>query len=146
ERRRDTTVERLGDASRDARQSVGVSPEGNRVANRVLEARGFQERDERLRNRPLAGLVEAVGRTDLIEPSADVVAESLLQREPDSFPGLTLTGVVDRGGSRLRSLDPLRVIVRDGGASLGPAQHVFQALEGEPYRTDAHGGAVTEAP
>src|SRR5688572_24248107 len=67
-------VERLGDPARHTGQRVAVAAQRDRQPDRMLEVIGLQERPDRLRDAVLAGHLEAIPRSDLVQRRAEVVA------------------------------------------------------------------------
>lgn len=69
----------------------------------------FQEGDQGLGHRPLAGDIEAVAGADGIQGACEIVAEAVLDLGLDRFLGRAGTGQKDRQRRVLGALDPFRV-------------------------------------
>lgn len=67
-------ISRLGNAAGDGGQGIAVAAQGDGIADRVLKIPAFQECDDGLGHRLLAGHVETIARTDRIQGPGQVVA------------------------------------------------------------------------
>ena len=138
----DPFIKGLGDAPGHAGYGVAVPAQPDCLADGVLVVLGLQKGDDSLGHRALAGLVEFVGRPDVVEPPAQVIAELPLDVLPD--PGLVLSGPGQEygGGHCLGPLDALGVVVGDLGAPGGLGKHLVEFVVKEPHRAHPHGRAV----
>src|SRR5262249_8166521 len=109
---RHPAVVRLSNRTRDARHRVGVSPQGDGVADGVLVPGRFQEGDNRLRDGPLARYFELVRRAQLIQGLIQEVVEPPLDVLADLLLGTAGTGEEDRGRGRLSTANALLMVVR----------------------------------
>src|SRR5262245_37436435 len=77
---RHATIKSLGNAAGYASHRVGISTEGDRVANGLLETVRLEECDDRLRHRALAGNVEAVSLAQVVEALRQVMSKLALDQ------------------------------------------------------------------
>src|SRR4051794_22036441 len=75
DQRGDVAVEGLGDAARDRRLCVRVTPQRYREPNRILETGCVEEGDDRFRNGALARHVPLIAVPYLVDVSTQVVVE-----------------------------------------------------------------------
>lgn len=79
------SVEGMGDASCDGRLRIAVSAERYRQTDRMLNAGGIQEGDDRFWHRSLTRDVPLVSRPDLVDAAVKVVAKTPHQFASDLF-------------------------------------------------------------
>ena len=101
---RDPAVICLGDPAGDAGERVGVAPERDRQADRMLVVVGFEERQDGRRHGPPAGDVELEARPDVIDPRVQAIAEFPLEVVADPLLVAAGAGQEDGGGRRLGPL------------------------------------------
>ena len=105
-------VKSFRDAACDRGERIAVTADGDRAADRILKGNRFEERFDRLRDRALTGLVELVGRTDIIKRKVQRVLV-LFDECADLFPAVS--GPCKEDGARrcFRAFDAFRMVVRD---------------------------------
>ena len=136
---------RLSDSTRDASQRVAVSAEGDGIADRVFERSGFQEADDRLRNRVLARLVELIGRSDFVDAQGQVIGESFRSVFLDVCFRGTCSRKKNSGCGCLRAFETFRVVVRYVCEFSGSLQNFIERVICKSNWADSHCGPVAPA-
>src|SRR5262245_14306576 len=108
----------------------------DRIANGVFVALRLQERNDRLRHRPLARDIELIRGAKLSQSLIQEVPELLSRVAADLLLAAASPSQKDRGGSRLGSADSLLVIMRHFGAPLGLLQNCLQCRADVGDRAD----------
>lgn len=137
-------VERFRNAAGDRGERVAVAADGNGGTDRVLKGSRFEKRFDRLRNCALTGLVELVGRTDLVNGEIERVVV-LLDKGADLPLAVPGTRQEDRARRRFRALDAFRMVVRDDSDSARKRLDFFERLPRPAAGADAHRSTVAEA-
>jgi len=126
-------------------QRVGVASERHRLAHRILEALRLEEGDHGLGHGPLAGYIEAVCRSDVIQAGIQLIAKAIRDLPLDRGFGLARARQQNRQGRCLGALDALGMVMGDRGAATGFGEHLIRPIERPPNSADAHGRTVAVA-
>ena len=84
-------------------------------------------------------------RADFVNRSVQIVSKSAGDFVADRFFALAISRQQNSQRRRLRSFDPLRVVVGDLGSSFGVQQHILYRIVRKPDRGDPHGRSIAVA-